>query len=131
MPVIGFLAVASRDTYGYLADAFRQGLSESGYVEGTNATIEYRWADPMSRRLSSFAYDGQPAASATPSVPTTPASALRRHPGESDFPESRRVGIIKREAHPEGRRVYPRRDLHATLGTRSGQMYSWLIRRFT
>jgi putative ABC transport system substrate-binding protein len=57
MPVIGFLAVASRHTFGYLLDAFRQGLSESGYIEGTNATIEYRWADNQTDRLPTLAAD--------------------------------------------------------------------------
>jgi putative ABC transport system substrate-binding protein len=57
LPVIGFLAVASRDTFGYLLDAFHQGLSESGYVEGTNATIEYRWADNQTDRLPALAAD--------------------------------------------------------------------------
>jgi putative ABC transport system substrate-binding protein len=42
--VVGFLAIPSRDTYGYLVDAFLQGLKEAGYVEGKNVAIEYRWA---------------------------------------------------------------------------------------
>jgi putative tryptophan/tyrosine transport system substrate-binding protein len=57
MPVIGFLAIASRDTFGYLIDAFRQGLQDVGYVEGKNAEIEYRWADNQIDRLPSLAAD--------------------------------------------------------------------------
>jgi putative tryptophan/tyrosine transport system substrate-binding protein len=57
IPVIGFLAIASRDTFGYLIDAFRQGLQDVGYVEGKNAEIEYRWADNQIDRLPAMAAD--------------------------------------------------------------------------
>jgi len=57
MPVVGFLAISSRDTYGYLVDAFRQGLNESGYVEGRNVAIEYRWGDNQIDRLPALAAD--------------------------------------------------------------------------
>jgi len=57
MPVIGFLAIASRDTFGYLIDAFRQGLQDVGYVEGKNVEIEYRWADNQIDRLPALATD--------------------------------------------------------------------------
>jgi ABC-type uncharacterized transport system substrate-binding protein len=51
MPVIGFLNSASPDTFADLLRAFRQGLKESGYVEGENVTIIYRWAENQVDRL--------------------------------------------------------------------------------
>lgn len=56
-PVIGLLALSSRDTYGYALDAFRRGLGETGYVEGRNVAIEYRWADTVIDRLPALATD--------------------------------------------------------------------------
>ena len=45
MPVIGFLHSASPGVVAPYVAAFRQGLSETGWVEGHNLTIEYRWEE--------------------------------------------------------------------------------------
>jgi putative tryptophan/tyrosine transport system substrate-binding protein len=57
MPVIGFLNVASPDGYRPMMAAFRQGLQASGYVDGQNVTIEYRWGEGRSDRLPAMAVD--------------------------------------------------------------------------
>ncbi len=45
IPVVGFLGGTSPETFGDRLRAFRQGLKESGYTEGENVRIEYRWAN--------------------------------------------------------------------------------------
>jgi putative tryptophan/tyrosine transport system substrate-binding protein len=85
IPVIGFMNVGTPEANEYLRAAFRQGVTETGYIEGQNVTIEYHWAeghadrlpglaaDLVRRRVSVIAATGTPAAlaakGATASIP--------------------------------------------------------------
>jgi len=55
IPVIGFLHSASPVSYASQVEAFRQSLKESGFVEGKNVAIEYRWAENQIARLPTMA----------------------------------------------------------------------------
>jgi putative ABC transport system substrate-binding protein len=55
VPVIGFLSSGSSNSFQRQLNAFREGLKESGYVEGQNVAIDYRWADGQHARLPEMA----------------------------------------------------------------------------
>lgn len=57
MPVVGFLNGTSPDGFASQVNGFRQGMNELGYVERSNVTIEYRWADGHYGRLPALAAD--------------------------------------------------------------------------
>jgi len=57
MPVIGFLNTASPPPYTVRVRAFHQGLGETGYAEGRNVAIAYRWAEGQTERLPGLAAD--------------------------------------------------------------------------
>jgi putative ABC transport system substrate-binding protein len=57
MPVVGFLSAGSPEGYRELVAAFRKGLSEMGYEEGRNLTIEYRYGQNQRERLPDLAAD--------------------------------------------------------------------------
>jgi putative ABC transport system substrate-binding protein len=56
-PVIGFLHSATANAYAPMTAAFRQSLSEAGYIDGQNVVIEYRWAEGQFDRLPALATD--------------------------------------------------------------------------
>jgi putative ABC transport system substrate-binding protein len=57
MPMVGFVGAGSADTSARLVTAFRRGLSERGYVEGQNVTIEYHWLQGHYDRLPALMSD--------------------------------------------------------------------------
>lgn len=57
MPVVGFLNSESPELYAHLAEAFRQGLGEAGFVEGRNVAVEYHWAYSKYDRLPALVAD--------------------------------------------------------------------------
>src|ERR1051326_5194450 len=57
VPLVGFLNAGSPAVFAELVSAFRRGLQESGYVEGQNVSIEYRWAEGRDGRLPALASD--------------------------------------------------------------------------
>ena len=55
IPVVGYLGVASAQAEAYLLAPFRKGLSEAGFDEGRNVTIDYRFAERDVSRLPALA----------------------------------------------------------------------------
>ena len=55
MPVIGYLSLGSRESDSYRLAGLRQGLNETGYVEGGNLAVEHRWAEDEINRLPALA----------------------------------------------------------------------------
>src|SRR5215470_8664428 len=54
IPIVGYVHSDSPQTVAGLLAAFREGLSETGYVEGQNVTLEYRWAENYPSRIPEF-----------------------------------------------------------------------------
>src|SRR3954465_7204201 len=57
LPVIGYLSSGTAAGFAPLSAAFRDGLNETGYVEGGNVTIEFRWSEGQDQRLPAFVAD--------------------------------------------------------------------------
>ena len=109
MPVIGFLDSQSPDAIADRLRAFRQGLKETGYVEGENVAIEYRWAENQIDRLPELAADlvrrqvAVIAAAGGPMRRWRPRRQPRRSPSSSSPAEDPvRLGLVASLARPGG-----------------------------
>ena len=109
MPVIGFLDSTSPDAFVDRLRGFRQGLKDTGYVEGENVAIEYRWAENQFDRLPALAAELVRRQVAVITTSGGPAAALAAKAATTTIPivftvgeDPVRLGLVASLARPGG-----------------------------
>jgi putative tryptophan/tyrosine transport system substrate-binding protein len=93
IPVIGYVGTGSPESDAFRLPSFHQGLSESGYVENQNVTIEYRWADGQNDRLPALMADLVRRRVAVIAVPASTPGALAAKAATSTIPIVFYIGL--------------------------------------
>src|SRR5262249_2061857 len=93
MPVIGYIGTGSRESDAFRLPSFYQGLSETGYVEGRNVVIEYRWAEGHNDRLPALTADLVRRQVSVIAVPASTPGALAAKAATSTIPVVFYIGL--------------------------------------
>ncbi len=93
MPVIGYIGTGSRESDAFRLPSFHQGLKETGYVEGRNVTIEYRWAEGRNDRLPALAAELVRRQVAVIAVPASTPGALAAKAATTTIPIVFYIGL--------------------------------------
>jgi len=109
MPIIGFLSTAAPGPFKQFVEAFQRGLNEKGFIEGQNATIEYRWAEGHFDRLPALATDLVQHNVAVITASGGPPSVLAAKAATSTIPivfnvasDPIKLGLVASLNHPGG-----------------------------
>jgi putative ABC transport system substrate-binding protein len=130
-PVVGYLDLASAQSTAPMLAAFRKGLDETGYVEGRNVAIEYRWADNQDERLLALAADLVRRNVAVIATPTSTLAAIASKAATSRIPivfgigtDPVEAGLVQSLSHPGGNLTGVTRLSHEVATKRLGLLHA-------